>query len=142
MQMAVPRWKAALEKALAAHPKRLVWLARSSNVQYSSSHSTPVPHVRSCGFVFPTDNPSRPLLLSTTDVRTPKTPQMIANPHVQVVGWINGAAPHRRKGAHRPRTGPRPPQALCAPISALSEGQKYDWEAKRLELFKVLRVNS
>ncbi|KAJ7045080.1 hypothetical protein C8F04DRAFT_1249527 [Mycena alexandri] len=45
------------------------------------------PHVRSLGcrgFISRTDDPSHALLLYTPDVRTPKTAQMIANPHVQL----------------------------------------------------------
>ncbi|KAJ7757587.1 pyridoxamine 5'-phosphate oxidase-domain-containing protein [Mycena metata] len=136
MQMAIPRWKAALEKALAAHPKETV-------IQLASiDPSTPVPHARSLifrGFVSPTDNPSHPLLLATTDVRTPKTAQMIANPHVQVVWWINGTQEQYRI-AGKAHIVPAPAHGLhkhfVHPVSALSEGQKYDWEAKRLEVFK------
>ncbi|KAJ7157206.1 pyridoxamine 5'-phosphate oxidase-domain-containing protein [Mycena filopes] len=140
MQMAVPRWKTALEKALAAHPKETV-------VQLASiDPSTPIPHVRSLifrGFVSPTDNPSHPLLLATTDVRTPKTAQMIANPHVQVVWWISGAQEQYRiagKAHIVPAPGHTLHKHFVHPVGALTGGgqQSYDWEAKRLEVFKSM----
>ncbi|KAJ7196177.1 pyridoxamine 5'-phosphate oxidase-domain-containing protein [Mycena haematopus] len=138
MQMAIPRWKAALEKALAAHSKSTV-------IQLASiDPSTPVPHVRSLvfrGFVSPTENPAHPLLLATTDIRTPKTAQMIANPHVQVVWWIEGSQEQYRI-AGRAHIVPAPGHALhkhfLHTIGPLSEGGKYDWEVKRIEVFKSM----
>ncbi|KAF7367448.1 Pyridox-oxase-2 domain-containing protein [Mycena sanguinolenta] len=138
MQMAVPRWKVALEKALAAHSK-------SSVIQLASiDPSTPVPHVRSLifrGWVSPTDNPTHPLLLATTDVRTPKTAQMIANPHVQIVWWIDGSQEQYRIAgtAHIiPSPGHVLHKHFLHTIQPFSEGETYDWEAKRIEVFKSM----
>ncbi|KAF8204146.1 hypothetical protein K438DRAFT_1819155 [Mycena galopus ATCC 62051] len=138
MQMAVPRWKAALDNALAAHSKSTV-------IQLASlDPSTPVPHVRSLifrRFVSPTDNPAHPLLLATTDIRTPKTAQMIANPHVQVVWWIDGSQEQYRF-AGKAHIIPAPVHALhkhfLHTVGPLSEGGDYDWEAKRIEVFKSM----
>ncbi|KAJ7762352.1 pyridoxamine 5'-phosphate oxidase-domain-containing protein [Mycena maculata] len=138
MQMTIPRWKAALEKALAAHSKDTV-------IQLASiDPATPVPHVRSLifrSFVSPTDNPAHPLLLSTTDVRTPKTSQMIANPHVQIVWWIAGTQEQYRI-AGRSHIVPAPGHALhrhfTHTVGALSDGVKFDWEAKRIAVFKSM----
>ncbi|KAJ7757588.1 hypothetical protein B0H16DRAFT_1721321 [Mycena metata] len=60
---------------------------------------------------------------------------MIANPHVQIVWWINGTQEQYRITG-KAHIVPAPGHELHTPISALSEGQKYDWEAKRLEVFK------
>ncbi|KAJ7146348.1 pyridoxamine 5'-phosphate oxidase-domain-containing protein [Mycena epipterygia] len=136
--MAIPRWKTALEKALATHSKDTV-------IQLASiDPATPIPHVRCVifrSFVSPTDNPSHPLLLSTTDIRTPKTAQMIANPHVQVVWWIAGAQEQYRI-AGRAHIIPAPGHTLhrhfVHTVSALGQGAKYDWEAKRVEVFKSM----
>jgi len=138
MQMAIPRWKLALDKALAAHPKETV-------IQLASiDPSTPIPHVRSLifrSFVSPTDNPSHPLLLSTTDIRTPKTAQMIANPNVQVVWWIDGSQEQYRV-AGRAHIVPARKHALhkhfMHPVGALGQSANFDWEAKRVEVFKSM----
>ncbi|KAF7347307.1 Pyridox-oxase-2 domain-containing protein [Mycena venus] len=142
MQMAVPRWKAALEKALAAHSKST---GRTIFMQLASiDPSTPVPHVRSVifrGFVSPTDNPAHPLLLATTDVRTPKTAQMIANPHVQIVWWIDGSQEQYRiagKAHIVPAPGHTLHKHFLHTIKSLSEGGSFDWEAKRIEVFKSM----
>ncbi|KAJ7508488.1 pyridoxamine 5'-phosphate oxidase-domain-containing protein [Mycena galericulata] len=134
--MSIPHWKVALEKALAAHSKATV-------IQLASiDPHTPIPQVRSLIFrlfVSPTDNPTRPLLLCTTDIRTPKTAQLIANPHVQVVWWIEGAQEQYRL-AGRAHIVPAPGHGLhphfTHTIEGLSEGSQYDWEAKRIEVFK------
>jgi len=136
--MAVPRWKAALEKALAAHSKSTVMQLASIDP------TTPVPHVRSVifrGFVSPTDNPAHPLLLATTDFRTPKTAQMIANPHVQIVWWIDGSQEQYRiagKAHIVPAPGHTLHKHFLHTIGPLSEGGSFDWEAKRIEVFKSM----
>ncbi|KAJ7082534.1 pyridoxamine 5'-phosphate oxidase-domain-containing protein [Mycena crocata] len=144
--MAIPRWKVTLEKALAANPKDTV-------IQLASMDpSTPIPHVRCLifrSFVSPTDNPSHPLLLSTTDIRTPKTAQMIgklmkrpsANPQVQAVWWIEGAQEQYRI-AGRAHIVPAPGHGLhrhfTHTVATLSDGSKFDWEKKRIEVFKTM----
>ncbi|KAJ6489641.1 pyridoxamine 5'-phosphate oxidase-domain-containing protein [Mycena vitilis] len=134
--MTTPRWKAALEKALATHRKSTV-------IQLASiDPATPIPHVRSLifrGFVSPTDDPSDPLLLATTDIRTPKTAQLIANPHVQIVWWIDGSQEQYRIAAKAhivPAPGHTLHKHFVHTVGALSGGQNFDWEAKRLAVFK------
>ncbi|KAJ7201397.1 hypothetical protein GGX14DRAFT_371377 [Mycena pura] len=136
--MVAPRWKAALDKALATYPKATVIQLASIDV------NTSIPHVRSLifrSFVSPTDDPSHPLLLATTDVRSPKTAQLIANPHVQVVWWIEGVQEQYRI-AGRAHIVPAPKHSLYRQfmhnISQFSEGNLFDWDAKRIEVFKSM----
>ncbi|KAJ7292692.1 pyridoxamine 5'-phosphate oxidase-domain-containing protein [Mycena rebaudengoi] len=146
--MAVPRWKTAITSALAKHDKLPV-------IQCASiDPSTPVPHVRCLIFRLcmgsprlcslscpPQDDPSHPLLVLTTDVRTPKTAQMIANPHVQVVWWFDSTQEQYRI-AGRAHIIPAPGHALhkhfIHSVQALSHGAAFDWEAKRQEVFRSM----
>ncbi|KAJ7292673.1 pyridoxamine 5'-phosphate oxidase-domain-containing protein [Mycena rebaudengoi] len=140
--MAVPRWKTAITSALAKHDKLPVLQCASIDP------STPVPHVRCLlfrSFMSPTDDPSHPLLVLTADVRTPKMAQMIANPHVQVVWWFDGTQEQYRI-AGRAHIIPAPGHALhkhfIHSVQALSHGAAFDWEAKRLEIFRSMSPNS
>lgn len=65
--------------------------------------------------------------------------QMIANPHVQVVWWIDGAQEQYRI-AGRAHIVPAPGHGFhkhfTHTVSAL--GANFDWEAKRMEVFKSM----
>ncbi|KAF7302505.1 Pyridox-oxase-2 domain-containing protein [Mycena chlorophos] len=160
MHMNAPRWKLALDKALAAYPKATGKPSDSDDnlslnavvIQMASLDvDTPVPHVRSLvfrAFISPTDDETHPLLLATTDVRSPKTTQLIANPNVQVVWWIEGAQEQYRI-AGTARVIPAPSQALHKHfVHTLVELQNqpqnkkrvnaFDWEAQRLATFRSM----
>ncbi|KAK7063947.1 Pyridox-oxase-2 domain-containing protein [Favolaschia claudopus] len=135
--MSVPRWKILLEQAIESHSKSTV-------IQLASiDPTTPVPHVRSLifrGFLSAQDNPARPLLLATTDVRTPKTAQMIANPHVQIAWWIDGSQEQYRI-AGKAHVVPAPGHTLhkhfmhtIVPLGSAN----FDWEAKRIDVFNSM----
>ncbi|KAK0465855.1 uncharacterized protein EV420DRAFT_797973 [Desarmillaria tabescens] len=141
-----PRWKRAIENALAANEKSIVTQLASIDP------TTPIPHVRSLifrGFINPTTNPELPLLLFTTDSRTPKTSQIISNPHVQLAWWIEGAKEQYRV-AGLATIIPAPTNSLYkhflhstqAGNSNGSMGilfkEGFDWEAKRQEVFKSM----
>ncbi|CAK5280758.1 unnamed protein product [Mycena citricolor] len=135
-QLAAPLWKTALDKALATYPKQTV-------VQLASlDPSASIPHVRSLVFreFMTTSDPSQPLILSTTDVRTPKTAQMIANPNVQIAWYIQGTQEQYRI-AGKAHIVPAPGDLrkhFMHTISALGLASDYDWEAKRVEAFKKM----
>ncbi|KAJ7053960.1 hypothetical protein C8F01DRAFT_1212076 [Mycena amicta] len=155
--MATPRWKLALDKALAASPKATGMHSDSASGRYnilltvfqlaSIDVNTPVPHVRSLifrSFVSPTHDETHPLLLATTDIRTPKTAQLIANPHVQVAWWIEGAQEQYRFTGTA-RVIPAPSQALhkhfmhsLVELRSESSAKSFDWEAKRLSVFRSM----
>ncbi|KAG6874623.1 hypothetical protein C0992_007241 [Termitomyces sp. T32_za158] len=146
---AVPRWKTAITNALAEHEKATV-------VQLASIDPTaPVPHVRSHifrEFIIPKSKPSLPLFLTTTDIRTPKTAQIISNPHVQVAWWIEGTQEQFRISGTASAI-PAPTNGLykqflhnvkhAVPNSAVAtlKDENFDWEAKRKESFKNMSAH-
>ncbi|KAG6817567.1 hypothetical protein H0H87_006944 [Tephrocybe sp. NHM501043] len=159
---AVPRWKTAITNALAEYEKSTGMLAytgpelmdRSLAVfQLASIDPTaPVPHVRSHlfrEFVTPSSRPSLPLVLTTTDIRTPKAAQIISNPHVELAWWIEGTQEQYRISGLASAI-PAPTNSLykhflhnlehAAPNSAVAilKGENFDWEAQRNESFRKM----
>ncbi|SJL03010.1 uncharacterized protein ARMOST_06355 [Armillaria ostoyae] len=140
-----PRWKQAIETALAVDDKSVVTQLASIDP------TTPIPHVRCLifrGFITPSTNTELPLLLFTTDSRTPKTSQIISNPHVQLAWWIEGAKEQYRV------TGlatiiPVPTNGLHKHFLHYTQAGKdnngamtmlrkegFDWEVKRQEVYR------
>ncbi|KAG5653912.1 hypothetical protein H0H81_009504 [Sphagnurus paluster] len=162
----VPRWKTAIAKAIAEHekavgecpprpspsnPKRSLMTPTSQVIQLASiDPSSPIPHVRSHifrEFVTPTSSPGLPLLLTTTDIRTPKTTQIISNPHVQIAWWIEGTQEQFRVSGVASAI-PAPTNMLykhfvhnvkhakqTSAVAALTR-EGFDWEAKRMAMFR------
>ncbi|KAF9469639.1 pyridoxamine 5'-phosphate oxidase-domain-containing protein [Collybia nuda] len=144
MASIVPRWKTAITSALAEHEKSVVFQLATIDP------TTPVPLVRSHIFrasLSPTSSPSLSLIVTTTDIRTPKVSQIVSNPHVQLAWWIDGTQEQFRI------TGlasviPFPTHALYRHFidnakNALSGSalaglnrEGFDWEAQRQKMFK------
>lgn len=86
---------------------------------------------------------SLPLLITTTDVRTPKATQILANPLVEVVWWLAPTNEQFRIAA-RATVVPAPPDSLhdvaVATLGHLADGrfaeEKYDWEKLRVDTFE------
>ncbi|KAF8079143.1 hypothetical protein FPV67DRAFT_98942 [Lyophyllum atratum] len=145
----IPRWKTAITNALAEHEASVV-------IQLASiDPTTPVPHVRSHifrEFISPASTPSLPLLVTSTDIRTPKTAQIISNPHVQVAWWIEGTQEQFRISGLASVI-PTPKHSLykhfvhsvkhAAPGSSIAELAKenFDWEDKRMTMFKGMSAH-
>lgn len=114
-----------------------------------------VPKVRSHifrTFLGASSAPSLPLLVTTTDVRTPKVSQMITNPNVQLVWWIDGSQEQFRISGIASIV-PRNDHPLYkhfleytknakegTGIAALTK-ENYDWEESRNEVFKGLSAH-
>ncbi|GAW03746.1 pyridoxamine 5 -phosphate oxidase- fmn-binding [Lentinula edodes] len=147
-----PRWQSAINSALEKYEKSVV-------IQLASIDATsPIPHVRSHifrSFLDPRSNPALPLILTTTDVRSPKTAQIIANPHVNIAWWIEGTQEQFRiSGVGSIIPSPQDPlykqfiysttsSAISSPntgMAALSR-ENFDWEAKRKEVFKTMSAH-
>ncbi|KAF5385152.1 hypothetical protein D9615_001080 [Tricholomella constricta] len=141
-----PRWKTAIVNALSEHEKAVV-------IQLASiDPTTPIPHVRSHifrDFIAPKSNPALPLIITTTDIRTPKTTQIISNPHVQIAWWIDSTQEQFRISGLASAI-PTPANALykhflhnvrnaksTSAVAALSR-EGFDWEAKRKQMFKSM----
>jgi pyridoxamine 5'-phosphate oxidase len=112
--------------------------------------NTPTPRVRSHifrAFLAPSSTPSAPLILTTTDIRTPKVTQFTSNPHVELAWWIEGTQEQYRISGLA-NVIPYPTHPLYrhfsdniqnAPKSsalAILSKEGFQWEEKRVETFK------
>ncbi|KAJ7579752.1 hypothetical protein C8J56DRAFT_963534 [Mycena floridula] len=144
--MSSPRWKKCITDALAQYEKSTIF--QLSTVDPIG----PKPHVRSCvfrSFITPVSAPSLPLVLTTTDSRTPKTSQIIAHPAVELAWWIEGTEEQYRISGNATLI-PEPKNSLhqnflhltraVSPGSGMEALKKdgIDWEAKRLEVFRSM----
>ncbi|KAF8499243.1 pyridoxamine 5'-phosphate oxidase-domain-containing protein [Russula emetica] len=144
LSLRTPRWFTALEKAATQN-------SNSSLFQLATIDETGTPRVRSLinrAFLVPpsTAGTALPLLVTSTDIRTPKV-QHIAHVHtVELAWWINAtqdqfriSGPARIFAApeHSISSPPRDAPDDCAGIKAL-EATGIDWEAKRRELFDAV----
>ncbi|OSD01186.1 hypothetical protein PYCCODRAFT_1392358 [Trametes coccinea BRFM310] len=141
-----PRWVEAINKAL-SNPSN-----KGKNIyQVATVDARNAPHVRSQvhrAFTHPDGRPDLPLLLTSTDARTPKVLQLLANPAVELAWWMEGTQDQFRLSgfAHIVPASPAEPDTSFrfAPIPADAlalrtlEAQAFDWEAKRLELFQQM----
>jgi len=116
--------------------------------QLATTDETGTPRVRSLinrAFLVPHSSTAHPLLVASTDIRTPKV-QHIAHAHtVELAWWINATQDQFRiSGPARVFAAPEhsifsPPRDApdSAGIKAL-EATGIDWEAKRRELFDAV----
>lgn len=108
------------------------------------------PHVRSHihrAFLVPPSNPALPLLITSTDVRSPKIQQLAHVDTVELAWWIDATSDQFRisgparifaaPGYVSPVSEPLRAAPGCAGIEAL-EASDIDWEAKRRELFDAV----
>jgi len=145
---AKPRWVQALLKALSLPENK-----DKTIYQIATIDSNHIPHVRSHvhrALLFPKGHPTLPILLTTTDVRTPKVTQMLSNPVVEVCWWLEGSQDQFRiKGRICVIPAPDhpfhtmqniPPGSALEKLSEKGEDEaekegKYNWEKKRKEVF-------
>jgi pyridoxamine 5'-phosphate oxidase len=88
----------------------------------------------------PSSSPGAPLLITSTDIRTPKFQQMAHTSTVELAWWIDDTSDQFRISglAH---LFPAPEHAISASSRAtigVAEAPGIDWEAKRRELFDAL----
>ncbi|KAF8167326.1 pyridoxamine 5'-phosphate oxidase-domain-containing protein [Crassisporium funariophilum] len=137
-----PRWKTALADAFDQYKFKAV-------LQLATIDANGIPRVRSLTFrEFLVDpaNPSLPLLLCSSDVRTPKINQIVAHPKAELVWWVEPTK-HQFRIIADVHISPDPAHDLS---SRFQDGLKdagagtalvlfggYDWEAKRRALFKT-----
>ena len=140
-----PRWFTALsnhfrEYSDANGTRNVIRRSRAENnitrllvIQLATIDKT-VPQVRSCivrELISPAGNGHLPIILTTTDIRTPKVDQILANDTVQINWWIAPAMEQFRltgRVTFVPKSGSG---------ERLSEGD-FDWEAKRVQVFDSL----
>ncbi|KAK7026126.1 hypothetical protein VNI00_015701 [Paramarasmius palmivorus] len=157
---AAPRWKSAISNALAEHSKSVGKIlytgVKITPLTYpvqvfqlaTIDPSAPKPHVRSHIFrawLEPPGHDNLPLILTTTDIRTPKVSQLISNPSIELAWWIEGKQEQFRiRGTVSVIPAPDHPLRknftgdASLGIKAL-EG--LDWEDKRKEVFKMMSAH-
>ncbi|KXN84987.1 Pyridoxine/pyridoxamine 5'-phosphate oxidase 2 [Leucoagaricus sp. SymC.cos] len=148
----VPRWKKLIDKALEHYPKATTFQLATIDV------GSPIPRARSHifrSFLESPITPGLPLLISSTDVRTPKVHQILNNPNVEAVWWIEGTREQFRfTGRVSMVTSPndelfnKTRAQLLNNAEVDSEGglaalkpSEYDWETKRVEVFKKMSAH-
>ncbi|KAI0962582.1 hypothetical protein AcW1_001371 [Taiwanofungus camphoratus] len=135
---AAPRWLNAITKALSLPENK------SQNVyQLATVEPNNTPRVRTVvhrDIVNPTDCPHLPIILTTTDVRTPKITQVRAHPRAELSWWMAGSQDQFRIfGPVRVVTSPNAPAEAHLEQSSLAfdkmDEQGFDWEKKRQDVF-------
>lgn len=132
-----PRWFTALSKLFGEHA--------NANVMQLATVDKTVPQVRSCvvrELISPDGNEHLPIILTTTDIRTPKVEQILTNDTVQINWWIEPSTDQfRLTGKVTFIPGPGNPRVFHSGgnlgFEKLSEGG-FDWEAKRVRVFDSL----
>jgi pyridoxamine 5'-phosphate oxidase len=121
--------------------------------QLATTDDIPIPHVRSLifrKFLVKQNKPSLPLLLTSTDIRTPKVAQLVINPTAELAWWIEATQQQYRITADV-----YPVPNLEHPLHsnfehALSRSQDgtglalfkdEDWESQRLQMFKSMSAH-
>ncbi|KAI0714620.1 pyridoxamine 5'-phosphate oxidase-domain-containing protein [Earliella scabrosa] len=142
--MATPRWVEAINKAL-SHPDnkgKIIY-------QVATVDAKGTPRVRSQvhrGFMTPDGHPELPLLVTSTDSRTPKVVQAHANQRVELAWWMEGSSDQFRLNGFV-HIYPSPAQGTPAQPTPIPEeavalktlaSQNFDWEAKRKEVFEKM----
>ena len=103
-----------------------------------------VPQVRSCiirELISPEGNEHLPIVLTTTDIRTPKVQQILANDTVQVNWWIDPPMDQFRLTG-KVTIVPEPSSKVFHPGGNIAferlSAEGFDWEAKRIQIFNSL----
>ncbi|KAH8094647.1 pyridoxamine 5'-phosphate oxidase-domain-containing protein [Cristinia sonorae] len=151
--MSQPRWFQFLNKATSLPENK-----NKTVYQIATIDSHNKPHVRSHihrAFLIPNSFPAVPILLTTTDIRTPKVTQMLSNTTVEVAWWLEGSQDQFRfSGRAAVISHPEHPFHVMRNIpqgSALAklsesgeiggEHGKLDWEKKRREVFDTMSAH-
>jgi len=143
MSPAVPRWKSILEKALEKNGKASAPVFQLASIDAPNN----TPRVRSHilrQFLSAKATPALPLLITTTDIRTPKITQILSNQKIETVFWIEGAQEQFRiTGLASILPSPSHPHyaqfdpALGPALTALKK-EGIEWESRRTEVFDSL----
>ena len=169
--MASPRWKTVVEKAIAEYKNQTgmpsSWVQKShahhvdlvfqvATLEASSASGgpkVPIPRVRSQvfrSFLTSPKLPSLPLLLSSTDIRTPKVAQLTSSTKAEVVWWIEGTKQQLRFSAdvyivphisHPVYTIFREAVIKAGRgtgLSAFKADTDDEWEKRRIDLFHTM----
>lgn len=133
-----PRWKTTLAKAIEQDGKAAVFQLASID------SATNTPRVRSHihrQFLAAKAAPSLPLLVTSTDIRTPKNTQILASPTIEAIFWVEANQEQYRiignasviptpSHSYHARFDP-----LRGPVLTAFNNEGIVWESKRREVF-------
>ncbi|TFK49769.1 hypothetical protein OE88DRAFT_1662424 [Heliocybe sulcata] len=138
--MTSPSWATALEKTLNEHEE-----VRARPIfQVATVDEHGIPHVRSQVYreTLALDGYPYPLLLSSTDIRTPKVTQLLANPHVEICWWIDATQEQFRISAQSYIISgtEHPLYEKCKPdhMAATAREDRASWETRRRQMFDAM----
>ncbi|KAH7922672.1 hypothetical protein BV22DRAFT_1121322 [Leucogyrophana mollusca] len=140
MSPAAPRWLTALSTALEKEAKVPKHLGGVFQLATIDPGPPPTARVRSCihrELLTSAKSPALPLLLTTTDIRTPKVAQLGANDRAEGVFWTESTQEQFRVTG-RAALVPSPTEERGPKVEATVMGADYDWEAKRRAVFDSL----
>ncbi|KAI0726851.1 hypothetical protein C8Q72DRAFT_887137 [Fomitopsis betulina] len=141
-----PRWRAAIVKALSLPENKNQTVYQLATVDANQDpRSRTVVHR---DFLHPEGAPHLPILLTTTDVRSPKVSHMRGHPRVEVTWWMGGSQDQFRISG--PVRVVPPPGLESAMVSGSNhqslalnrlDEQSFDWEKKRLAVFDTMSAH-
>ena len=121
--------------------------------QLATIDDIPIPHVRSLifrKFLVKQNKPSLPLLLTSTDIRTPKVAQLVINPTAELAWWIEATQQQYRITAevypvpnleHPLHTNFEHALSRSQDGTGLALFKDEDWESQRLQMFKSMSAH-
>ncbi|KZT73384.1 hypothetical protein DAEQUDRAFT_748937 [Daedalea quercina L-15889] len=143
---AAPRWRTALAKALSLPENKYQNVYQLATIDANRDpRSRTVVHR---DFLHPEGSPHLPVLLTTTDARTPKVSQIHDHPRVEITWWMGGSQDQFRIAG--------PIRVVLSPDVKLESGssrqepslaldrmdeQGFDWEKKRLDIFDSMSAH-
>ena len=114
-------------------------------MQFATIGAPATPHVRTLvqrAFLTASAYPTLPLILSTTDVRTPKVTQLAANAIAEAVYWTPSTQEQFRilgRASIVPMVGYKGPYPAPKGVVYEALGKEgFDWEAKRVATFDAM----
>ncbi|TDL20916.1 hypothetical protein BD410DRAFT_790265 [Rickenella mellea] len=147
--VAQPLWKSAIDNALKKDKEATVYQLATIS---SNSTLSLAPHVRTHvhrGFLSPL-TPAQPLLLTTTDIRTPKAADIASTPAVAIAWWVAGTQEQFRISGTAHILPSLEAASSGGPGSTIAKklrdefpgerlaGKECDWDGKRKEIFDSL----
>ncbi|KAG8853130.1 hypothetical protein FRB96_008381 [Tulasnella sp. 330] len=140
---AIPRWYTALSQVCSENPKFTNYALASIDI----TRGPPVPRVRNLVHrSFLCSSAQLPLLVSTTDIRTPKVKELLSisgssDPNAELCWWIADALEQWRISG-KLHILPHPDHPLLAQFPAQrlapkedEDGSDFEWEKERLKTF-------
>jgi len=131
-----PRWHTAITNAISEHKNQTILQLSTISLTSASQSASHVRSIAFRNFLAHPNNPAIPLIVATTDVRTPKVHQLKANPNVELAWWIEGTQEQFRISG-KAYVFSAPEKSVSTLPQPFTES-KINWEEERQEGFKKL----